>query len=60
MLAVFAELERDMIGERTKAGLAVKKAEGVELSGPAIPERLRKRMRRLRDEGHTYRRSPRG
>jgi DNA invertase Pin-like site-specific DNA recombinase len=60
MAGVFAELERGMIGERTKAGLAVKKAQGVELGGPAIPEQLRKRMRKLRDgtdrtRGLTYR-----
>jgi DNA invertase Pin-like site-specific DNA recombinase len=34
VLAVFAELERRLIGERTKAALAVKKAQGVRLGRP--------------------------
>jgi len=34
VLAVFAELERRLIGERTKAALAVKKAQGVKLGRP--------------------------
>jgi DNA invertase Pin-like site-specific DNA recombinase len=34
VLAVFAELERRLIGERTKVALAVKKAQGVKLGRP--------------------------
>ena len=34
VLAVFAELERRLIGERTKAALAVKRAQGVKLGRP--------------------------
>lgn len=34
VLAVFAQLERRLIGERTRAALAVKKAEGVTLGRP--------------------------
>ena len=34
VLAVFAELERRLIGERTKAALAVRKAQGVRLGRP--------------------------
>ena len=34
VLAVFAELERRLIGERTKAALAVKRAQGVRLGRP--------------------------
>jgi DNA invertase Pin-like site-specific DNA recombinase len=36
VLAVFAELERRLIGERTKAALAVKKAQGVKLGRPQL------------------------
>ncbi len=34
VLAVFAELERRLVGERTKAALAVKRAQGVRLGRP--------------------------
>jgi DNA invertase Pin-like site-specific DNA recombinase len=34
VLAMFAELERRLIGERTKAALAVKKTQGVKLGRP--------------------------
>lgn len=34
MTAVFAEMERDMISERTKAGIALRKAEGVQFGKP--------------------------
>ncbi|MGH3180994.1 MAG: recombinase family protein [Streptosporangiaceae bacterium] len=34
VLAVFAELERRLIGERTKAALAVRRAQGVRLGRP--------------------------
>src|SRR5271169_4726837 len=34
VLAVFAELERRLIGERTKAALAVKRSQGVRLGRP--------------------------
>ncbi len=39
VLAVFAELERKLIGERTKAALAVKRAQGVRLGRPAVLSR---------------------
>lgn len=42
VLAVFAELERRLIGERTKAALAVKRAQGVRLGRPAaLPAGIR-------------------
>ena len=51
VLAVFAELERRLIGERTKAALAVKRAQGVRLGREAtLPTAVRKRiLRRHRD-----------
>ena len=36
LLATFAELERDLIGERTKAALAVRRAQGVRLGRPPM------------------------
>jgi DNA invertase Pin-like site-specific DNA recombinase len=48
MLAVFAQFEREMIAERTKAGLAVAKRKGKKLGGPlmqpADPEVVKKIM----------------
>lgn len=42
VLAVFAELERRLIGERTKAALAVKRAQGVRLGRePRLPDEVR-------------------
>lgn len=49
MLAVFAEYERELISERTRAALAVKKAQGVPIGRPrSIDERVRKRIKRMR------------
>ena len=45
VLAVFAELERRLIGERTKAALAVKKAQGAQLGRRAeLTEDVRRRI----------------
>lgn len=55
LLAVFAEMERGMIAERTTAALAAKRARG-EPSSPAVvdhPE-LAERVLRLRAEGWTF------
>jgi DNA invertase Pin-like site-specific DNA recombinase len=38
MFALMAELERDLISERTKQGLAVAKAKGKKLGNPNLPE----------------------
>jgi Resolvase, N terminal domain len=52
MLAVFAQWERRMIGQRTKDGLAVKRAQGVRLGRPReMPDSLRRRLRRMRQRG---------
>jgi DNA invertase Pin-like site-specific DNA recombinase len=36
VLAVFAELERKLIGQRTRDALAVKRAQGVRLGRPSV------------------------
>jgi DNA invertase Pin-like site-specific DNA recombinase len=52
VLAVFAELERRLIGERTKAALAVKRAQGVRLGRePRLPDEVRDRVRSRHREG---------
>ena len=52
MAGVFAELERDLIAERTKAALAMKKAQGAKLGRPVlIPPTLRRRIRRMHAGG---------
>jgi len=57
MLAVFAQWERRIIGQRTKDALAVKRAQGLTLGRPrAMDERTRTRIRRLRSRGWTFRR----
>ena len=56
VLAVFGQLERRLIGERTRDGLAVKRAEGVRLGRPpALPDDVRSRIRAEREEGKTLR-----
>jgi DNA invertase Pin-like site-specific DNA recombinase len=52
MAGVFAELERDLIAERTQAALAVKKPQGAKLGRPAtLPQDVRKRIERMRARG---------
>lgn len=54
MLAVFAELERERISERTKAGLAVKRAEGVHVGRRStLPARVLERIKREREASRT-------
>lgn len=55
MMAV-AQWEREAIGERTKAALAVKRAQGVRLGRPpAVPDLVRERIRQERKAGASFR-----
>ena len=55
ILSVFAELERRLIGERTKAALAVKKSQGVVLGRPrTLPDKVVDRIVRERARGRTW------
>lgn len=55
ILSVFAELERRLIGERTKAALAVKRAQGVKLGRPrSLPDDVVRRIVLARDRGDTW------
>jgi DNA invertase Pin-like site-specific DNA recombinase len=54
ILSVFAELERRMIGERTKAALSIRKSQDVRLGRPAnLPGDLVRRIVELRNSGST-------
>jgi len=56
MMATFVQLERRLIGQRTKDALAAKKVRG-ELPGrPAIGPKVRSRIERQRRRGWTYQR----
>lgn len=55
ILSVFAELERRLIGERTKAALAIKRSQGVVLGRPrTLPDRVVKRILKERGWGRTW------
>lgn len=56
MTAVFAELERRLIGERTRAALAGRRrrASGL-VDPPVLADRMRQRVRRERADGRSYR-----
>ena len=55
ILATFAEFERDLIGQRTREALAVKRASGVRLGRPReTSDEAIARIVELRDEGLTY------
>ena len=52
MLATFAQFERQLIGQRTRDALAVKKAQGVRLGRPpALPPKVVRRVLRERKAG---------
>ncbi len=54
VIAAFAQAERKRIGERTREGLAVKRAEGVKLGRPAqLPAKVAARIKNLRTRGHS-------
>ena len=55
MLGVFAEFERSIIVERTKAGLARAKAQGKTLGRPEVTPSLIEDMKILRAQGHSLR-----
>ena len=55
VLASFAQFERRLIGERTKAALAQKRAQGVTLGRPRrVSDTTRELVREMRDDGWTY------
>lgn len=55
MTATFAQLERRLIGERTRAALAVRKAQGVRLGRPlSLDAHTRARILQLRRRGHGW------
>jgi DNA invertase Pin-like site-specific DNA recombinase len=56
ILATFAQWERRLIGERTRAALAERRAAGVKLGRPRVlPDDIRERLMAERDEGRTLR-----
>jgi DNA invertase Pin-like site-specific DNA recombinase len=56
MMATFAQLERELIGLRTREALAVKRSQGVQLGRRAtLPEDIAAMIARLRESGATYR-----
>ena len=55
MMGVFAQFERSLIQERIKAGLERAKAQGKRLGRPPVPPIQRQKIKRLRDEGLSYR-----
>ena len=55
MMVTLAQWERRIIGERTKDGLAAKRAAGVRLGRPAVlPPATLRRIRNLRSRGHSF------
>src|SRR3954471_17120362 len=55
ILATFSQLERRLIGQRTREALVVKRAEGVRLGRPrSLPPRVVARVAREREEGRPF------
>ena len=55
MMSVFSQFERSLIQERVKAGLERAKAQGKRLGRPPVPPIQRQKIKRLREEGLSYR-----
>ena len=55
MCGVFAEFERAMLVERTKAGLARARARGMRLGRPPVPPVTKRRIAKLRQQGKSMR-----
>ncbi len=55
MCGVFAEFERAMLVERTKAGLARARAKGMRLGRPPVPPVTKRRIAKLRQQGKSVR-----
>jgi DNA invertase Pin-like site-specific DNA recombinase len=56
VLATFGQFERRLIGQRTKAALAVKRAQGVRLGRPpTVPQTIVRRIQRQRARGESLR-----
>ena len=55
MCGVFAEFERAMLVERTKAGLARARAKGMRLGRPPVPPVTKRRIAKLRQQGKSMR-----
>jgi DNA invertase Pin-like site-specific DNA recombinase len=55
VLVSVSEWEREIIGQRTREALAVKRAQGVRLGRPrTVPESVRRRIRVLHEAGRSY------
>jgi DNA invertase Pin-like site-specific DNA recombinase len=55
MCGVFAEFERAMLVERTKAGMARAKAKGSRIGRPPVPQVTKRRIGKLRQKGKSMR-----
>ena len=56
IMATFSQLERRLIGQRTREALAVRRAQGVRLGRPrAVPDEIVLRIRREREAGRSLR-----
>jgi DNA invertase Pin-like site-specific DNA recombinase len=55
VLATFAQFERRLIGERTRAAMQAKKAAGARFGRPRrVPDRVLARVGRERESGQTF------
>ncbi len=55
MCGVFAEFERAMLVERTKAGMARARAKGKRIGRPPVPDITKRKVARLHQEGRSVR-----